>query len=59
MVICNPFLRDHFRTYTKQNGAMLAKGWLLGLQFYALFENDLYFAITEEADALVQDINAL
>ena len=32
----------HFYTMTKQHGAMLAKGWLLGLQFDALFTDDLY-----------------
>lgn len=50
VVICNPALRDHFRSYMKQNGGMLAKGWLLGLQFYALFKDGLYFEITKEAD---------
>jgi len=32
----------HFCTRVKQHGAMLAKGWLLGLQFDTLFEDDLY-----------------
>lgn len=36
----------------KQNGAVLAKGWLLGLQFYALLENGEYFKITARADKL-------
>ena len=31
------------------NGAMLAKGWILGLQFQTLFENGLYFTITRKA----------
>ena len=34
-----------FQTY----GAMLAKGWLLGIQFATLFEDNLYFKITEQA----------
>jgi threonine aldolase len=29
---------------------MLAKGWILGLQFYTLFKDGLYFEITKEAD---------
>jgi threonine aldolase len=29
---------------------MLAKGWLLGLQFKTLFESDLYFEISAHAD---------
>jgi len=50
VVLCNPLLRDHFRSYMKQNGGMLAKGWLLGLQFWALFHDGLYFEITKAAD---------
>ena len=33
----------------KQHGALLAKGWLLGLQFDTLFTDDLYFNISENA----------
>ena len=29
---------------------MLAKGWMLGLQFYTLFKDGLYFEITRHAD---------
>jgi threonine aldolase len=35
----------HFFTMIKQHGALLAKGWLLGLQFDALFTDGLYFQI--------------
>ena len=34
---------------TKQHGAMLAKGRLIGLQFDALFTDDLYFRISRHA----------
>lgn len=50
MVIINPVLKTDFRSYIKQNGGMLAKGWLLGIQFYTLFRDGLYFKITQEAD---------
>lgn len=50
LVIGNDALKDHFRSYMKQNGALLAKGWLLGLQFYTLFKDGLYFDITKHAD---------
>ena len=40
----------------KQNGAVLAKGWLLGLQFAALLESGEYFAITKRADELAMQI---
>lgn len=49
VVIVNPMLNADFRSYIKQNGAMLAKGWLLGLQFYTLFKDGLYFEITKKA----------
>ena len=34
---------ENFRTLIKQRGGLLAKGRLIGLQFEALFEDDLYF----------------
>ena len=49
LVIPNPALQPDFRSYIKQNGGMLAKGWLLGLQFYTLFKDGLYFDITRRA----------
>ena len=49
MVLNHPDLKENFRSYMKQNGALLAKGWLLGLQFLTLFENNLYFEITRHA----------
>ena len=39
IVITNPKLKNDFRYYIKQNGGLLAKGRLLGLQFLALFGN--------------------
>ncbi len=39
----------HFSTLTKQHGAMLAKGRLLGVQFDALFTDDLYLTISKNA----------
>ena len=42
-VMTCPDCSDHFRWHMKQRGAMLAKGRLLGVQFKALLENDLYF----------------
>ena len=41
-----------FATLTKQHGAMLAKGRLLGVQFHALFSGDLYMRISRRAVAL-------
>ncbi len=39
----------HFFTMIKQRGALLAKGRVLGLQFDALFTDDLYFRISGDA----------
>ena len=39
----------HFMTQIKQLGALLAKGWLIGAQFDALFTDDLYFKISRHA----------
>ncbi len=39
----------HFYTMTKQHGAMLAKGWLTGVQFDTLFTDNLYFNISKHA----------
>ena len=56
VVITNPLLNDDFRYLIKQHGAMLAKGWLLGLQFDALFEDNLYFEISKHAIVLADKI---
>lgn len=39
----------HFFTHVKQNGALLAKGRLLGIQFDTLFTDDLYWKISKRA----------
>ena len=56
VVIRNPSLSQDFRYFIKQRGGMLAKGWLLGLQFEALFENGLYFTISRLANGQAQQI---
>ena len=56
MVICNPVLAEDFRYIVKQRGGMLAKGWLLGMQFCALFEDDLYFKISAHANKMADKI---
>ena len=56
VVINNPDLQPWFRNNIKQNGGMLAKGFLLGTQFRALFTDDLYFDITAGAVAKAMKI---
>ena len=45
LVIVNPALQPAFRFHMKQQGAILAKGWLLGVQFSALLRDDLYLKL--------------
>jgi threonine aldolase len=56
-VISNPVLARDFRYIIKQRGGMLAKGRLLGVQFDALFEDDLYFSISAHADRLARQLS--
>ena len=50
MVIRNERLREDFRRCLKQRGALLAKGWVLGAQFAALFSDNLYFSLAKHAN---------
>ena len=58
VVILNDELKPHFFSYQKQHGALLAKGWLLGLQFYTLFNNNLYSEIAKPAVKMALDIRS-
>ena len=58
LVITNDEYKIDFRYYIKQVGALLAKGRLLGIQFQALFEDDLYFKSSRTAVDLAQKIKA-
>lgn len=51
VVIVNDALKKDFRYNIKQNGGMLAKGRLLGIQFQTLFEDGLYFELSRHAVA--------
>lgn len=49
VVITKPDLIEHFFTTIKQQGGLLAKGRLLGIQFDVLFTDGLYFQISRHA----------
>ena len=49
----------HFFSTVKQNGALLAKGRLLGIQFGVLFTDGLYFEISKNAIDRAEDLKAL
>ncbi len=52
VVISNAAIAQDFRYLMKQRGGMLAKGWLLGAQFDALLEDNLYFEISRHANVM-------
>ena len=56
VVIVNETLKKDFRYNIKQNGGMLAKGRLLGIQFLTLFEDGLYFELSRHAVGLAMKI---
>ena len=50
LVIMNDALKDDFRYLIKQRGAMLAKGFLLGIQFETLFTDGLFYSLARHAN---------
>ena len=54
LVLPRPELLPNIRSLIKQRGGLMAKGWLLGVQFDVLFTDDLYFALSRRADALAE-----
>ncbi len=58
VVIPDPKLIPHFFTIIKQHGALLAKGRVLGVQFDALFTDDLYLKIGEPAIRAAEELRA-
>jgi len=54
IVITNDSLKQEFRFLMKQKGALLAKGRLLGIQFYELFSNNLFFNLADQANSMAK-----
>lgn len=54
LVIVNPALQPGFRNCMKQQGAMLAKGRLLGVQFQTVLRDGLYGRLASHANALAK-----
>lgn len=52
LVVTNGRLKENMRFSIKQRGALLAKGRLLGVQFKALFEDDLYFEMAKHTNEM-------
>ena len=56
LVLVNDTFKDHFRFNMKQRGAILAKGWMLGIQFEELFKNNLYLELGARSIRLMQPL---
>lgn len=56
VVVTNPGLIKQSTTLIKRHGALLAKGWLLGVQFDTLFTNNLYLEISTNAIKMAEKL---
>lgn len=56
LLIQNSELKKDFRYSMKQRGGLLAKGFLLGIQFNALFTDSLYYNLAKHANGCAQKI---
>lgn len=58
LVIVNPALQKDFFRIKKQRGAVLAKGWLLGVQFQTLLEKGLYWDMARHANKMAERLQS-
>jgi threonine aldolase len=58
LIINNPSIGDCFRYVLKQRGGMLAKGFLLGIQFQRAFSDGLYFEVAKVADLQAEKLRS-
>ncbi|MCX6232470.1 MAG: low specificity L-threonine aldolase [Bacteroidetes bacterium] len=56
IVINNDNLKKDFNFHIKQRGALLSKGRLMGIQFLALFQDNLYFDLAQHANNMAKKI---
>lgn len=56
LVICREELKEEFRYLIKQRGALLAKGFVMGIQFEALFQDNLYFELGKHANEMAEKL---
>jgi threonine aldolase len=50
LITVNPKLNRGLRSFSRQRGAMLAKGYAVGVQFRELFKDGLYFELARRAN---------
>ena len=56
LVICREEMKEEFRYLIKQRGAMMAKGFIIGIQFEELFREKLFFELAYHANAMAEII---
>ncbi len=56
LVIINDSLKPDFRYMMKQQGALMAKGWLLGIQFETLFQDELFYDLAKHANQMATSL---
>jgi threonine aldolase len=49
LILVNSFFKDNFRNSIKLNGGMLAKGYLVAMQYECLFTDNLYLKLAKHA----------
>jgi threonine aldolase len=59
VVFTNRQAHKHFFSIQKQHGAVIAKGALIGLQFEALFTDNLYFDLARHANEMAMRMKQL
>lgn len=59
LVINNQVLNNDFRFTMKQKGAMMAKGWILGVQFLTLMQNNLYQELGNHSNQMALQAKAI
>jgi len=58
VIFNDPKMGEDYDMVMKQRGALLAKGWILGLQFYELFKDDLYWDLARHANQMAKKISS-
>lgn len=54
LVIVNDQFKPSFRRILKQRGGLLAKGYLMGIQFETMFKTSLYFELAQHANLMAE-----
>jgi threonine aldolase len=57
VIINRDDLKKYFRFHLKQNGALLAKSRIFGLQFIELFKDELYFDLARHANDMANNFS--